>query len=92
MSKKPANYERRVFSLNKAVSAIRFYEQQRLATGKTNRYSFVFFYTLIVANEINKANLFQGNGDMLLLSVLFKTEEKLYLVPLLNSEWLPPEK
>lgn len=29
---------------------------------------------------------------MLLLSVLFKTEEKLYLVPLLNSEWLPPEK
>lgn len=67
-------------------------KQQRLATGKTNRYSFVFFYTLIVANEINKANLFQGNGDMLLLSVLFKTEEKLYLVPLLNSEWLPPEK
>ena len=67
-------------------------KQQRLATGKTNRYSFVFFYTLIVANEINKANLFQGNGDMLLLSVLFKTVEKLYLVPLLNSEWLPPEK
>lgn len=32
-------------------------QQQRLATGKTNRYSFVFFYTLIVANEINKANL-----------------------------------
>ena len=67
-------------------------KQQRLATGKTNRYSFVFFYTLIVANELNKANLFQDNGDMLLLSVLFKTEEKLYLVPLLNSEWLPPEK
>ena len=67
-------------------------KQQRLATGKTNRYSFVFFYTLLVANELNKANLFQGNGDMLLLLVLFKTEEKLYLVPLLNSEWLPPEK
>ena len=29
---------------------------------------------------------------MLLLAALFKTEEKLYIVPLLNSEWLPPEK
>ena len=41
---------------------------------------------------MNKAGLFQGNGDTLLLSVLLKTEEKLYIVPLLNSEWLPPEK
>ena len=72
MSKKPANYERRVFSLNKTVSAIRFYEQQRLATGETNRLSCIL--TLIVANETNNASLFQGNGDILLLSVLFKTD------------------
>lgn len=66
-------------------------KQQRPATGKTNRYSCIL-YTLIAANEMNKAGLFQGNGDTLLLSVLLKTEEKLYIVPLLNSEWLPPEK
>ena len=66
-------------------------KQQRLATEKTNRYSCIL-YTFIVANETNKASLFQGNGDLLLLSVFFKTEEKLYILPLLNSEWLPPEK
>lgn len=67
MRKKPANYDRRVFSLNKIVSTmIRNNKHWPL---RRQIVILVFYIRLL-----------------LLLSVLLKTEEKLYIVPLLNSE------
>ena len=69
---KPLIMTRECLALIKQFQLSDSKKQQRLATGKTNRYSCIL--TLIVANDTNNASLFQGNGDILLLSVLFKTD------------------